>query len=86
RGNSYNGPEAARNTRTPFGHPEAFIEAFANVYMAAADAIADAIQGNPKPEGGYDFPTIEDGMAGMAFIQAAVASSRANAAWTRVEV
>lgn len=86
RGNSYNGPEAARNTRTPFGHPEAFIEAFANVYLAAADAIADAIQGNPKPEGGYDFPTIEDGMAGMAFIQAAVASSRANAAWTRVEV
>ena len=86
RGNSYNGPEAARNTRTPFGHPEAFIEAFANVYLAAAEAIADAIQGNPKPEGGYDFPTIEDGMAGMAFIQAAVASSRANAAWTRVEV
>ncbi|MDD4350510.1 MAG: Gfo/Idh/MocA family oxidoreductase [Opitutales bacterium] len=86
RGNSYNGPEAARNTRTPFGHPEAFIEAFANVYLAAAEAIADAIQGNSKPEGGYDFPTIEDGMAGMAFIQAAVASSRANAAWTRVEV
>lgn len=86
RGNSYNGPEAARNTRTPFGHPEAFIEAFANVYLAAADAIADAIQGNSKLEGGYDFPTIDDGIAGMAFIQAAVASSRANAAWTRVEV
>jgi predicted dehydrogenase len=84
RGNSYNGPEAAKNTRLPFGHPEAFIEAFANVYLAAAEAVADAIDGKyPRPEG-YDFPTVDDGVEGMAFIEAAVASSKANGSWTPV--
>lgn len=83
RGNSYNGPEAAGVTRLPFGHPEAFIEAFANVYLAAGEAIRDEVQGKfPRPEG-YDFPTVDDGVAGMAFIEAAVASSKNNAAWTK---
>lgn len=84
RGNSYNGPEAEKNTRLPFGHPEAFIEAFANVYLAAAAAISDAIEGKSAPDGGYDFPDVDDGVEGMAFIEAAVASSKNNAAWTRV--
>lgn len=84
RGNSYNGPEATKYTRLPFGHPEAFIEAFANVYLAAAEAIGDYLAGNyPRPEG-YDFPTIDDGVEGMAFIEATVASSKANSAWTPV--
>ena len=83
-GNTYNGPEAAANTRTPFGHPEGFIEAFANVYLAAARAIRDRIEGRGADPQGYDFPDIDDGVAGMAFIEAAVASSRANAAWTKV--
>ncbi len=83
RGNSYNGSEATAFTRLPFGHPEAFIEAFANIYLAAAEAIRDEIAGKfPRPEG-YDFPDIEDGVAGMAFIEAAVASSKNNAAWTK---
>lgn len=83
RGNSYNGPEASANTRLPFGHPEAFIEAFANLYLAAGEAIRDEVQGRyPRPEG-YDFPNIEDGLAGMAFIEAAVASSKNNSAWTK---
>ncbi|MCW1924700.1 Gfo/Idh/MocA family oxidoreductase [Luteolibacter arcticus] len=83
RGNTYNGPEAGGVTRLPFGHPEAFIEAFANVYLAASEAIRDEIQGKfPRPEG-YDFPTVDDGVAGMAFIEAAVASSKNNAAWTK---
>lgn len=85
RGNSYNGAEANKNTRLPFGHPEAFIEAFANVYLAAAEAINDALNGEYPRVEGYDFPTIDDGVAGMAFIEAAVASSKANAAWTKVE-
>ena len=84
RGNSYNGPEAAKFTRLPFGHPEAFIEAFANVYLAAAEAISDSIAGiYPRAEG-YDFPSVDDGVEGMAFIEAAVASSKANAAWKPV--
>ena len=85
RGNSYNGTECAANTRLPFGHPEAFIEAFANVYMAAAEAIADEVQGKfPRPAG-YDFPTVDDGVTGMAFIEAAVKSSQNNSAWTKLE-
>jgi predicted dehydrogenase len=84
RGNSYNGPAAAKNTRLPFGHPEAFIEAFANVYLAAAEAISDHLAGiYPRTEG-YDFPTVDDGVEGMAFIEAAVASSKENAAWKPV--
>ena len=84
RGNSYNGPEAAKYTRLPFGHPEAFIEAFANVYLAAAEAIADHLEGNYPRAEGYDFPTVDDGVEGMAFIEAAVASSKENAAWKPV--
>lgn len=84
RGNSYNGPEAAKYTRLPFGHPEAFIEAFANVYLAAVEAIADHLAGSYPRAEGYDFPTVADGVDGMAFIEAAVASSKENAAWARV--
>ena len=85
RGNSYNGTECAVNTRLPFGHPEAFIEAFANVYLAAAEAIADEVQGNFPRSAGYDFPTVDDGVTGMAFIEAAVKSSQNNSAWTKLE-
>ena len=73
------------NTRLPFGHPEAFIEAFANVYLAAAEAIADEVQGNFPRSTGYDFPTVDDGVTGMAFIEAAVKSSQNNSAWTKLE-
>ena len=86
RGNDYLGPQAAANSRTPFAHPEGFIEAFANVYLAAAQAITDQIDGNDPPAGGYDHPTIEDGVAGMAFIKACVDSSSNNAAWTKLEL
>lgn len=84
RGNSYNGEIARKYTRLPFGHPEAFIEAFANVYLAAAEAIGDAIEGNFKGADAYDFPNVADGVTGMAFIEAAVESSGNNAAWTPV--
>lgn len=84
RGNSYNGPEAAKYTRLPFGHPEAFIEAFANIYLAAVEAISDHLVGTYPRAEGYDFPTVSDGVEGMAFIEAAVASSQANAAWKPV--
>jgi len=84
RGNTYNGPEAKRFTRTPFGHPEAFIEAFANLYIEFARAVHDRLAGRKPPREGYDFPTIDDGVAGMAFIEAAVKSSKANSRWTKV--
>lgn len=82
RGNAYAGEEEAKNTRLPFGHPEAFIEAFANIYAAAAEAITDEVEGNYKGADAYDFPNVQDGVEGMAFIEAAVESSKNNASWT----
>ena len=84
RGNSYNGPEAQKNTRIPFGHPEGFIEAFANIYAAVTEAVRDHLKADFKP-GGYDFPTVDDGVEGLAFIEATVESSEHNAAWTKLE-
>jgi len=83
RGNNYLSVAAQGATRTPFAHPEGFIEAFANVYRAAGAAIADAISGRWPPKGGYDFPTVEDGVAGLAFIESAVKSSKAGAKWVK---
>jgi predicted dehydrogenase len=81
RGNNYVSEAAKKFTRLPFGHPEAFIEAFANIYLEAAAAIRDRIEG--KCGGKYDFPTIDDGVYGMAFIETAVKSARSNTKWTR---
>ncbi|MEC5128808.1 Gfo/Idh/MocA family oxidoreductase [Verrucomicrobiales bacterium BCK34] len=85
RGNDYICEDAAGHgfTRTPFAHPEGFIEAFANIYLAAARAISDRIDGNPAPEGGYDFPNVDDGVAGLAFIKASVESSKSDQKWIK---
>lgn len=76
RGNGYLSEVAARFTRLPAGHPEAFIEAFANIYMEAGRAIRDALEGNN--DGPYDYPTVDDGVEGMRFIERSVASAKAN--------
>lgn len=83
RGNDYISEAASGQgfTRTPFAHPEGFIEAFANIYLAAAQAIADKIDGKAAPEGGYDFPGVDDGVAGLAFIHACVESSTSDQKW-----
>jgi predicted dehydrogenase len=83
RGNSYLSDAAKRFTRLPFGHPEAFIEAFANIYLEAARAIEAEVTGQPTPDD-LDFPTVEDGVEGMAFIAATVESAKAGAVWTRL--
>ena len=85
RGNDYLGAAAQNNSRPPFAHPEGFIEAFANVYLAAAKAISDQIDGTPPPGEGYDFPSVDDGVAGVAFIAACVESSQKNASWTKLD-
>ncbi|MBL9191029.1 MAG: Gfo/Idh/MocA family oxidoreductase [Opitutaceae bacterium] len=82
RGNSYLSAIAQKYSRTPFGHPEAFIEAFANVYLAAGEAIADEVSGR-KLKKSYDFPTVDDGVAGMAFIETAVKSAKRGAKWVK---
>lgn len=80
RGNGYLSAAAKQCTRLPAGHPEAFIEAFANIYAQAVAAIRDRVDG--KPAGAYDFPTVEDGVYGMAFLETAVQSARSQAKWT----
>jgi predicted dehydrogenase len=83
RGNSYLSDAAKRFTRLPFGHPEAFIEAFANIYLEAARAIEAEVAGQPIPED-LDVPTVDDGVEGMAFITAAVQSAKGGAVWTKL--
>jgi predicted dehydrogenase len=83
RGNGYVGEIAQRVTRIPAGHPEGYLEAFANLYREAFRAIAAEVAGEPPPDD-LDLPGIDDGVAGMAFIEAAVASARQGAAWVPV--
>ncbi len=83
RGGAGAGPEAARMTRIPSGHPEGYLEGFANIYTEIARAIKAARTGK-KPPKEVQFPGIEDGVAGMAFIEACVKSSSKNAKWTKV--
>jgi predicted dehydrogenase len=80
RGNDYVSDVAKKFTRLPFGHPEAFIEAFANIYLEVIAAVRDQLVG--KTGGTYDFPTVEDGVHGMAFLQTAVQSAKSDAKWT----
>ena len=82
RGNSYVSDIAKRFTRLPFGHPEAFIEAFANIYLEAARAIEAVKEGKSIPSD-VDYPTVEDGVLGMAFIATAVASAKNGSTWTK---
>ncbi|HVU28302.1 MAG TPA: Gfo/Idh/MocA family oxidoreductase [Verrucomicrobiae bacterium] len=80
RGNGYVSDTAKKFTRLPFGHPEAFIEAFANIYLEAVTAIRANIAG--KRGGQFDFPTVNDGVIGMAFLETAVKSASSNSRWT----
>ena len=70
-------------TRVPFGHPEGYLEAFANIYQEAFRAIRADTAGR-KPPKDLDFPTIDDGLDGMLFIEAVLQSSRRGARWVKV--
>jgi predicted dehydrogenase len=84
RGNGYVGAAAQQATRIPAGHPEGYLEAFANLYRDAFRAIAAEVAGASPPDD-LDLPGIDDGVAGMAFIEAAVASARQGAVWVPVD-
>jgi predicted dehydrogenase len=75
-GNGYLSPVAVYNSRLPFGHPEAFIEAFANLYRNAGRTIAAKISGDTPGEFDTDFPTVQDGARGVYFIHAVLRSSQ----------
>ena len=81
RGNEYLSEIAQHNSRLPFGHPEAFIEAFANIYVNAARTMAAKIAGEEPGEFDTDFPTVQDGARGVHFIHKAVESGQSNQKW-----
>lgn len=82
RGNGYLGARMGGFTRIPAGHPEGYLEAFANIYREAFRAIEAEVAGRPLPKD-LDFPTIDDGVEGMAFIETAVKSSQRGAKWVK---
>lgn len=75
-GNDYLAEIAQHNSRLPFGHPEAFIEAFANIYVNAGRTIAARLAGEEPGPYDTDFPTVQDGAVGVNFIHRAVESGR----------
>jgi predicted dehydrogenase len=83
RAGSGAGPAAARVSRIPSGHPEGYLEGFATIYAEAARAIRAARSG-AAPDPDVTYPTITDGVEGVAFVEACVASSKNDAAWTRL--
>ena len=73
---------ATLNCRTPGGHPEGYLEAFGNLYRNFALALSAKIEGVEPKEEWLDFPSIDDGIRGMAFINNVVASNESNEKWT----
>lgn len=84
-GLGYLGSNAAAATRTPPAHPEGYLEAFANVYKNFANHIRAVEAGETPDEVALDYPKIDDGVRGMAFIDAVIKSSENNAAWTALD-
>ncbi len=87
RGNGYVGARCAaagRATRTPSGHPEAFLEAFGNIYRNVTDAVRAKLMGVAPDPLALDFPTVEDGLRGMQFIETVVKSNKATERWTKM--
>lgn len=76
-------PAAVAAARIPGGHPEGYLEAFANIYKNVAMCIQARIAGTEPDEIHTDFPTVEDGVRGMLFIEKVVASSKSKEKWTK---
>ncbi len=74
-------PNAQANTRIPAGHPEGYLEAFANIYKNFAHALRSTLKGETPDPVHMDFPSVEDGVRGMAFIESVVESSNSSQKW-----
>ena len=85
RGSAWLGEAARRATRLPTGHPEAFIEAFANVYLGVAAHIRAKSAGTTPLPGEADYPTLADGARGVRFIEKTVESAGSAHKWTRMD-
>ena len=84
RGNEYLCDAAIRASRLPTGHPEGFIEAFANLYQNVAQTILAVEEGRVPGDLTLDFPTVNDGVRGMAFIKTVVRSNQSTQKWTKM--
>jgi len=80
-GGPYLNEAAAAATRIPSGHPEGYLEAFANLYRSAYDNMILRAEGKPFEKLNTIYPNVNDGVDGMHFIQQSVASSQQNGAW-----
>lgn len=85
-GTGYLGEAAKHNTRTPSGHPEGFLEAFANHYRNFALCAGARERGEQPKEEWLDFPMVDDGVRGMAFIENVIASGKSEKKWTKFDV
>ena len=79
-------PFMTQNCRTPGGHPEGYLEAFANIYKNFALTLIACLNDEQPTEIMLDFPTESDGVRGMAFIENVVASSQSNIKWTNFTI
>lgn len=77
-------PTAQSHTRLPAGHPEGYLEAFANIYRNVAKCIQARLEAKPDPEVYADFPGIEDGVRGMNFIYKVIESGQSDVKWVSV--
>ena len=77
---------ATSNCRTPGGHPEGYLEAFANIYKNFAATLMAKMDGTTPSKEALDFPSVDDGVRGMAFIDNVVASAQSDKKWTEYVV
>jgi predicted dehydrogenase len=85
-GRPYLSDAAKAFTRTPAGHPEGYLEAFANIYRAFTKAVRDYKPRVKIDAEKYDFPDVEDGVRGMNFVQTAVRAANTNDKWTKLKL
>ncbi len=85
RASGYLSEAAKESTRVPTGHPEGYLEAFANIYCDVAEAIRRHIEGKPLKTEEYRFPTVYDGLRGMEFIYRAVESCENGSVWVHLQ-
>jgi len=85
-GAGYLSSYATHNARVPAGHPEGYLEAFANLYRNFALSIKADIAGKPAEKEWLDYPGIEDGIRGMAFVENVIASGKSDVKWTDFKI
>ena len=85
-GAGYVSSYATHNTRTPGGHPEGYLEAFANLYHNFALCVKAQIEGTQASPEAQDYPGIEEGVRGMAFIENVIESGKSDVKWTKFNV